>query len=120
MTTATPTARYSAIQGARAVAAAAAELHHQLGRDRSDPTADACALAAMVLEAKDSSVGVPDLHERTGWAIRRFNPALAILTAQIDERRVSQAFDGQYVTRWFSLLAEDRLALKDFVKRFQK
>ena len=37
MATATPTARYSAIEGARAVAAAAAELHHQLGRDPGAP-----------------------------------------------------------------------------------
>jgi hypothetical protein len=82
----------------------------------SDPTLDAVALASFALES-DRGVNVADLHVRSGWDHRRFNPALSMLMTRIDERRVSKSGDGEYPTHMFILAPTDRVELKRFVER---
>lgn len=78
-----------------------------------DPARDAGALAELALEMGDS-ISCKELHEKSGWTIRRFNPALGILLSEIDERRVSQTHDETYAARHFFLVADDRVALRRF------
>ena len=80
----------------------------------TDPTADAAELANLAL-LEEGTIGVPAFHERTGWSLRRFNPALAIMLTKIDDRRIGKTNDGTYPTRHFSLAAEDRVELGRFV-----
>lgn len=81
--------------------------------DIGDPVADSLILVEMVLKG-EGSVGVSDLHKQTGWPIRRFNPAVGLVIAQVDERRVGQQMQNQYPSRYFALAAEDRVALKRY------
>jgi hypothetical protein len=89
----------------------------------NDPHVDACDLIRRILEkakAEDSvSYGVssPDLLHETGWDHRRLNPALALVIAQVDSRRVSKTRDGEFAARSFFIMAEDELALERFLKR---
>jgi hypothetical protein len=78
-----------------------------------DPVADSLGLTERVLAGEDS-VDVPALHQQTGWPIRRFNPAAALIVAQVDERRVRQVQQNEYPTLGFHLMAEDRVALKRY------
>lgn len=80
---------------------------------KSDPVADAAELIELVLAGPDS-VSVPGLHTKTGWELRRFNPALSLILDRVDERRVSQSRDNHYPSSFFALMAEDRVALKRF------
>jgi len=82
----------------------------------SDPTADAVELATIVIAGAED-VDVAALHEKSGWSKRRFNPALALVTKQIDDGHVSKTLDGNYPTRWFHVSAADRVALKRFISR---
>jgi hypothetical protein len=81
-----------------------------------DPTADAAELAKKVLDL-DESVDVGALHQGTGWERRRFNPAITLVIAQVDGRRVSGELNSDYPSRWFGLMAEDRVSLKRFIAR---
>jgi len=82
----------------------------------TDPTVDAAALGRIALELGEW-IGVRDLHGRTDWNLRRFNPALTILVSHVDDRRVSQSGDNEYPTHFFALLPADRVAIKRFVER---
>lgn len=84
----------------------------------SNPVADALALTKMVL-AGEASVNVADLHAKTGWTLRRFNPAIGLVIAQVDDRRVSKTIDNTYPARSFHLLPEDRVALKRFAAQLE-
>lgn len=84
----------------------------------TSPVKDILALAESVLAAEDVG-NVPGLFAATGWTRRRFNPALGAVLAQIDDRRVSRTMDGEFPTRSFFLMAEDRVALKRFVARLK-
>lgn len=86
----------------------------------SDPVADAGILIATVLEDGNNSVSVPALHKRTDWPLRRFNPAIAVLLGEVDERRVSREIDPQYPARHFHLLAEDRVSLRRLATQLQE
>ena len=83
----------------------------------TDPMADAAVLGRLALEMGES-VGVPELHGRTDWDLRRFNPALSILIGHIDDRRVSQSGDNQYPTHYFFLIPADRVAIRRFADRW--
>lgn len=83
----------------------------------TDPTADAAALGRLALEMGES-VSVPELHDRTDWDLRRFNPALSILIGHVDDRRVSQSGDDQYATHYFFLIPADRVAIRRFAERW--
>ncbi len=85
----------------------------------ADPTLDAVELARMTLEL-DQSVDVAALHEKTGWELRRFNPALSVMLTHVDERRVSGSGDGRYATRAFIVVPTDRVQLRRFADRYAK
>jgi hypothetical protein len=85
----------------------------------SDPTLDGVELARMTLDL-DQGVDVAALHERSGWELRRFNPALSVMLAHVDQKRVSGSGDGRYPTRHFMVVATDRVPLRRFVDRHAK
>jgi hypothetical protein len=85
----------------------------------NSPVADAAELTTRVLAGEDS-VGVAELHAATGWPLRRFNPAIALVIAQVDSRRVSSEMGCDYPSRWSFLMAKDRVALKRFAARLQQ
>ena len=78
-----------------------------------DPVADSLVLVEIVLQG-GSSVSVADLHKQTAWAIRRFNPAVGLVIARVDEGRVSQETQNEYPTRHFMLSSDDRVALRRY------
>ncbi|MGY3610701.1 MULTISPECIES: hypothetical protein [unclassified Bradyrhizobium] len=65
---------------------------------KTDPSVDVVTLVDMAL-AKKETIGVKELHEETGWPLRRFNPAFAYLISQIDERRVLKGGTNEYPAR---------------------
>lgn len=84
-----------------------------------NPASDAAELTTRVLAGEDS-VGVAELYAATDWPLRRFNPAVALVIAQVDSRRVSGEMSGDYPCRWFHLMAGDRVALKRFAARLKQ
>ena len=84
----------------------------------SDPVADSILLTEDVL-AGGSSVSVSKLFADKGWGRRRFNPAIALVAAQVDEGRVSRTNDPEFPTRSFHLMDEDRVALKRYLARLR-
>ena len=88
---------------------------------KSDPTADAVAIADLVLaDAKPRTIDVEALFKATGWTLRRFNPAFACVVAQINEERVLHGGSDTYPARGFALLDEDRVDLKRFADRLRR
>lgn len=88
----------------------------------TDPYADARELIARILatvEGGEESIDPAKLHEGLGWELRRFNPALAIVIAHVDSRRVSDEYGGDYVARYFFLLPEDEIALERLAERLK-
>lgn len=85
---------------------------HCLGRD---PAADALALIPLVLSKQ--SVSLPDLHSESGFALRRFNPAIGLLIAEVGEGRVSGSWLEGYQTPYFLIADEDRVAIKRLGRR---
>lgn len=83
---------------------------------KTDPLTDAAELTKAIL-AGDDSVRVKALHEASGMTLRRFNPALALVIANIDDRRVSQEINTPYPTGSFFMMATDRVTLKRFLSR---
>lgn len=82
----------------------------------SDPLADAATLTERVLAGEDT-VDVPALHAASGLSLRRFNAAISLVIAEVDDRRVSQEISSEYPSRWFMLMPSDRVGLKRFLKR---
>jgi Zn finger protein HypA/HybF involved in hydrogenase expression len=83
----------------------------------TNPTADAAALGRIALEMGET-VDVGELHGRSRWDRRRFNPALSILVGHIDDRRVSRTGDHEYPTRFFMLVPADRVAIRRFAEKW--
>jgi hypothetical protein len=80
------------------------------------PIEDTAALTEIVLDGPDD-VNVADVHAATGWPLRRFNPPIALIIAEVDDRRVSKELNSAYPSQWFSLIPADRVALKALLKR---
>lgn len=80
-----------------------------------DTREDAKHLARLALE-KTGGVSSKDLHEATGWPVRRFNPALELVVQNIGDGRVSRTFGSDYVTAWFMPNDAERFALKQFAR----
>jgi hypothetical protein len=78
---------------------------------KSSPIRDALHLVDLVL-AGDGSVSSSDLHDQSGMDQRRFNPAARMIVAEIGEGRVSRPYSPDYPARYFTMAAEDRVALK--------
>jgi len=60
-----------------------------------------------------------ELHEATGWSLRRFNPAFAYMLSQIDDRRVLKGGTDEYPARGFFLTDGDRVDLSRFAARLR-
>lgn len=82
----------------------------------SDPVKDAVALSKLILASKDS-VNSEALQEQSGMTLRRFNPALGFIIAQIDDRHVSKESNNTYPSRYLLIDAADRVSLRRFVER---
>lgn len=89
----------------------------------TDPHLDACELIRRILkEANEKnqtsySVSASELLAETGWTNRRLNPALSLVIAQVDDRRVSKTLSNEFAARSFIVTAPDELALERFLKR---
>lgn len=81
-----------------------------------DPVTDSVTLAEAALAGSDA-VSSDTLLEKLGWSLRRFNPALELVTAHVHHGRVSRINDPQFVVRSFHIMAEDRIALKRYIAR---
>ncbi|WP_316356885.1 hypothetical protein [Devosia sp.] len=79
----------------------------------NDPAVDAADLIDRVLPAIES-VGVEELHNETGWDLRRFNPAVCYVLSHIGDGRISRGGSFDYPARSFAVAAEDRVALRRF------
>lgn len=84
----------------------------------TDPASDAVKLADMAL-TRSGTVSSGELHESTGWPLRRFNPAFAYIITQIDDQRVLYGGTNDYPARGFFLASEDRVALTRFVNHLR-
>ncbi|WP_020086046.1 hypothetical protein [Hyphomicrobium zavarzinii] len=80
------------------------------------PIEDTATLTEIVLAGPDD-VNVAAVHAAIGWPLRRFNPPIALIIAEVDDRRVSKALNSTYPSQWFSLIPADRVALKALLKR---
>lgn len=85
---------------------------HCLGHD---PVADALTLIPLVLSKE--SVSLPELHAESGLSLRRFNPAIGLIIAEVDEGRVSRSWLEGYSTPYFIIADEDRVAIKRLARR---
>lgn len=89
------------------------------------PHSDACALIDRIVVGAERSqsgsfgVNVNKLHEEVGWPLRRFNPALSLITATLDEGRVSQTYDSEFVARMFIVSATDEVELRRLPERWR-
>lgn len=80
-----------------------------------DPAADAQTLIPLVLSKE--SVSLPELHTESGLPLRRFNPAVGMIIAEVDEGRVSSAWLEGYPARYFFIVDADRIAIKRLARR---
>lgn len=86
----------------------------------STPYMDAAELLDVILSDKMESVSVPGLHEKIGWPIRRFNPAIAYVIGLVDEGRVSNETGSYpYPVRHFHVAAPDRVEMRQFLKQLR-
>lgn len=86
----------------------------------STPYMDAAELLDLILGEKMESVSVPALHEKIGWPIRRFNPAITYVIGLVDEGRVSgETGSHPYPVRYFHVAAPDRVEMRQFIKRLR-
>ncbi len=89
----------------------------------TDPHLDACEVIRRLLkEAHEKgvtsySVSGTELLEGTGWTHRRLNPALSLVIANVDSRRVSRTLSNEFAARSFIVTAEDEVMLERFLKR---
>ncbi|MGO4560097.1 hypothetical protein [Mesorhizobium sp. 2RAF21] len=83
----------------------------------SDPIADALQLIRLILD-KDS-VDVPALHAESQMSLRRFNPAIGMIIAEIGEGRVSEAYVEHYPAPYFFIVDSDRVAIKRLARRLE-
>lgn len=80
--------------------------------------ADAAAIARLMMSEGNGDAA--ELHGKTGWTKRRFNPALAYVLQFFPEGRISRERQADYATRWVAIMPEDRAALRRFVARFEQ
>lgn len=83
----------------------------------SDPIADALALIPLILDKE--SVDVLALHIESGISLRRFNPAIGMIIAEIGEGRVSEVYVEHYPAPYFFIVDSDRVAIKRLARRLE-
>jgi hypothetical protein len=65
---------------------------------------------------EDSNMGhAPNLHFKSGWEKRRFNPAFRYLLPLFADGRVRRVIQPDYPSLGVVIAAEDRAALRRFV-----
>ncbi len=85
---------------------------------KSNPEVDVVTLVDLALaKSGTGTVGPEELHEATGWPLRRFNPPFAYMVSQIDDRRVLKGGTDDYGARGFLMIDSDRVALHRFAAR---
>lgn len=84
----------------------------------TDPAADAAELVDRILPATQS-IGVEELHQETGWSLRRFNPAICYVLGFIGDGRISRGGASDYPARAFFVTAEERVALRRFQQQMR-
>lgn len=88
---------------------------------KSNPETDVVALVDLALgKSATGTVGVEELHEASGFPLRRFNPPFAYLVSQIDDRRVLQGGSDDYPARGFLMTDSDRVSLQRFAGRLRR
>lgn len=80
-----------------------------------DTKADAVEVARMML-AEDTG-HAPELHEKTGWSKRRFNPAFRLLLPLFPEGRVRRVIQPDYPSLGVLLMDEDRAKLRRLIAK---
>jgi hypothetical protein len=76
---------------------------------KSNPEVDVVALVDLALgNSGTGTVGAEELHEASGWPLRRFNPPFAYMVSQIDDQRVLQGGTDDYPARGFLMTDSDR------------
>ena len=83
-----------------------------------NPTADAVTVARLLLE-RDASGVASDLHNKTDWERRRFNPAFRIVVDLFPEGRISKELQPDYPSSCLLVLPEDRAVLRRFVAQVE-
>lgn len=81
--------------------------------EEANPRADAAILARFIL-AGDEGVRAIDMTAHFGWAPRRLNPALAILSEIISDGSQSAEINRSFVTTSIRPQPRDRAALRSF------
>jgi hypothetical protein len=88
---------------------------------KSNPEVDVVALVDLALgNSGTGTVGAEELHEASGWPLRRFNPPFAYMVSQIDDQRVLQGGTDDYPARGFLMTDSDRVALHRFAGRLRR
>jgi hypothetical protein len=88
---------------------------------KSNSEADVVALVDLALgKSGTGTVGAEELHEASGWPLRRFNPPFAYMVSQIDDQRVLQGGTDDYPARGFLMTDSDRVALQRFAARLRR
>ena len=82
-----------------------------------DTEADSIEIARLMLE--EDTGHAPELHEKTGWTKRRFNPAFRILLPMFPDGRVRKVLQPDYPSLGVVMADEDRAKLRRLVARAQ-
>ena len=80
-----------------------------------DTDADSIEIARLML-AEDTG-HAPELHERTGWTKRRFNPAFRLLLPMFPDGRVRKVLQPDYPSLGVVMADEDRAKLRRLVAK---
>jgi hypothetical protein len=86
---------------------------------KTDPAVDVVVLVDRAL-AGQGTLAANELHQTSGWPLRRFNPAFAYMISQVDDRRVLKGGTDEYPARGFFLMDGDRVDLHRFVERLRR
>lgn len=88
----------------------------ELGYD----TAEDIVTLAQHLLSDDQPGHVPELHKKTGWPKRRFNPPLAYIMQEFPDGHVSHTLQNEYPTMQLIVNAEGRVLLKEIIHEFKQ
>lgn len=79
-----------------------------------ETNADAIEIARLMLSENDGHA--PNLHTKTGWSLRRFNPAFRLLLPIFPDGRIRE-LPSQYVALGVLLDGEDRAKLRRLIAK---
>lgn len=80
-----------------------------------DTKADAVEIARLMLAGNTGHA--PELHEKTGWSKRRFNPAFRLLLPLFPEGRIRRVIQPDYPSLGVVLADDDRAQLRRLVAK---